>query len=74
MFGKKRTREDVEQYISSIMFPGETVEALHIERFEPSIDFAVVTSQRLIVTAMAGGRRATHSLYAVWSHRVRLGH
>ncbi len=55
MFGKKRTREEVEEYVSSILLPGETVEALHIEMFEPSIDFAVVTSHRLIVTALAGG-------------------
>ncbi|HEY2354541.1 MAG TPA: hypothetical protein VGH79_06565 [Gaiellaceae bacterium] len=55
MFGKKRTREDVEQYVSSILLPGETVEVLQIGGLDPAIDFSAVTSHRLIVTAIAGG-------------------
>jgi hypothetical protein len=55
VFGKKRTTEDVEQYISSLMLPGEAIEVLHIERAEPNVTFSVVTSHRFIATAMAGG-------------------
>lgn len=52
MFGKKRTKEDVEQYIASLMLPGETIEASHIAGYDP-LDFAVVTSRRFIGTEIA---------------------
>lgn len=52
MFGSKRTREDVEEYIASIMLPGETVQAVHIAGYNP-LEFAVVTSHRFIGTAVA---------------------
>lgn len=52
MFGKKLSREDVEQYIASIMFAGENLEAYHIGGYDPP-DFVAVTSLRFIGTDMA---------------------
>ena len=49
---QKRSREDVERYIESLMIPPERVEASYIWTGEP-LTFAVVTTHRFIGTKTA---------------------